>query len=75
MNLIKLLRLNNGYTQEYVANVIGCCSDSYSRKENGVYTFTTKELLKLSKLYKVSLEKLIDREWFEQVILAKRYYS
>ena len=33
MNLIKLLRLNNGYTQEYVANVIGCCSDSYSRKE------------------------------------------
>lgn len=73
MNIIKLLRLNMGYTQEYVANAIGCCSDSYSRKENGVYAFTTDEYFKLSKLYKVSLEKLIDKEWFEQNILATIY--
>lgn len=73
MSVIKLLRLNKGYTQEYVANFIGCCSDSYSRKENGIYAFTTEEYFKLSKLYEVSLEKLIDKAWFEQTILAMIY--
>lgn len=47
--------------------------DSYSRKENGIYSFTTEEYLKLSKLYEVSVEKLIDKEWFEQTILATIY--
>lgn len=73
MNIVKLLRLNNGYTQEYVANAIGCCHNNYSRKENGVYTFTSSEYLKMAKLYGVSVEKLIDKEWFEQTILATIY--
>lgn len=73
MNIVKLLRLNKGYTQEYVSKFIGCCMDSYSRKENEIYSFTTEEYLKLSKLYEVSVEKLIDKEWFEQTILATIY--
>ena len=56
---MKELRINKGYTQEYMAKMLNIKQSSYSLKENGYRSFKIKELLKLQEIFKVSLDDLL----------------
>ena len=73
MNIIKLLRLTNKYTQDEVAKRIGCTVSTYNRKENSISDFTAKEYVLLSELYNVSVDKLVSNKWFKETILDVIY--
>ena len=57
---LKALRLQYGYTQQYVANQIGITCQSYQAYEWGVTVPTLQNFIKLAKLYDVSLDELIE---------------
>lgn len=60
-NILKDLRIKNGFTQEKVARVLGYKSKSgYSMLENGNVTLSINKAKILSKLYKVSIEKFLN---------------
>jgi transcriptional regulator with XRE-family HTH domain len=50
---LKELRLEHGYTQEYVAFELDVSQKTYSSKENGKGKITVKDLLNLSKIYDI----------------------
>lgn len=68
MNIVKLLRLTNKYTQDEVSKHIGCTVSTYNRKENAISDFTAQEYVLLSELYNVSVDKLLDKKWFKETI-------
>lgn len=57
---LKTLRLQYGYTQQYVANQIGITCQSYQAYEWGVTVPTLQNFIKLARLYDVSLDDLIE---------------
>lgn len=57
---LKELRLQYGYTQQYVASQIGIKYQSYHAYESGVTIPTLRNFIKLAKLYDVSLDDLIE---------------
>lgn len=56
---LKQLREENGYNQEYVANYLGVKQQTYSRYENNVTEPDINSLIKLTKLYKVTVDYLL----------------
>lgn len=60
MRIIKLsfegLRSDKHLSQEDVAKHLGISTVAYGRKERGVNEFTFKEVLKLAKLYDVTVD-------------------
>lgn len=67
---IKILRIIYGDTQEKVAKYIGCSVYTYNKKENGKSKFTVEELKKISILYKVSIEKVLEEKKFTDLVLS-----
>jgi transcriptional regulator with XRE-family HTH domain len=57
---IRILRNLNELSQENIAYELGLSQSQYSRRENGVIEFSVSEILKLSKLFNVSYEEIID---------------
>jgi transcriptional regulator with XRE-family HTH domain len=57
---IRILRYLNELSQENIAYELGLSQSQYSRRENGVIEFSVSEILKLSKLFNVSYEEIID---------------
>lgn len=57
---LKALRLQYGYTQQYVASQIGITCQSYQAYEWGVTVPTLQNFIKLARLYDVSLDELIE---------------
>ena len=53
------LRVQHGYTQEYVAEAIGVSMITYIRYENGERQFKVPELLALAQLYHVSVDYIL----------------
>lgn len=53
------LRENKGYTQQYVAHVLGVSQAAYCRLEKGEVEISLTKLCLLSELYKVPLQELI----------------
>lgn len=70
MLVVKILRIIAGDTQEKVAKYIGCSVYTYNKKENGKSKFTVEELKKISILYKVSIEKVLDEKKFTELVLS-----
>ncbi|WP_195987038.1 helix-turn-helix transcriptional regulator [Clostridium sp. D53t1_180928_C8] len=69
MIAIKVLRIIAGDTQEKVAKYIGCSVYTYNKKENGKSKFNVEELKKISILYNVSIEKILDEKRFTDLLL------
>lgn len=61
-NIIKELRMKNGYTQQYVAKRLYITQGTYSRLESGKIKMTKDYLRLLSELYSVSLNSLRTKE-------------
>jgi len=56
---IKDLRVDNDYLQKDIAKLLGISQQYYSQYELGKYTMPIELLIKLSKLYNVSLDYLV----------------
>lgn len=59
---IRQLRKINELSQENIAFELGLSQSQYSRRENGVMDFTVKEIIKISSLFGVSYEDIINEE-------------
>jgi len=56
---IKDLRVDNDYLQKDIAKLLGISQQYYSQYELGKYTMPIELLIKLSKLYNVSLDYIV----------------
>lgn len=57
---MKELRVNKGYTQEYMAEKLNIKQSTYCLKENGKRRFNLTEILKLKEILEVNLEELLE---------------
>ena len=57
---LKELRLENGYTQTYVAEYLNVKQNTYSQYEMSVREIPIEGLIKLAKLYDTSVDYLLD---------------
>lgn len=62
------LREDSDYTQQYVADYLVCTQATYSRLENGTRVLSVEMLVKLSELYNVSTDYLLDLSDFPKRI-------
>ena len=58
---IRSLRIDKGYTQRQIAEVLGISQNTYSQYEVGVLNYPVDALLKLADLYGVSVDYLLGR--------------
>lgn len=54
--ILKELRLENSYSQEYIASIFKISQAEYSRYESGERPIPLETISKLADLYKVSLD-------------------
>ena len=57
---LKEYRINKGYTQQEMADILGITQQSYSNKEAGKRGFNAKELLILQKVLGVNIEDIYE---------------
>ncbi len=69
---LKELRKAKGYTQEYVASMLGVVRQAYGHYENGRRTPDPNQIYELAKLYKISVDDLMRLVTCEQENI---YYS
>ncbi len=62
-NIIRQLREQHNYTQEYVAKKLGMSQNAYSKIENAYTQLTVKHVKKLSKVLEVSVLDLLKDEF------------
>jgi len=56
---IRDLRKDNDFTQTYIAKILGCSQQTYSRYETGEITIDIYNLIKLSNIYNTSVDYLL----------------
>lgn len=56
---LKDLREDNDFTQKYIAKLLGIDQRQYSRYETGKYEMPLEYLIKLCKLYNVTLDYIV----------------
>ena len=56
---IREIRKRLGFSQEYMAKVLGITQASYSFKESGIRKFSIKELKMLKRILNVTYEELL----------------
>ena len=56
---LKDLREDNDFTQNYIAKLLGIDQRQYSRYETGKYEMPLEYLIKLCKLYNVTLDYIV----------------
>jgi transcriptional regulator with XRE-family HTH domain len=57
--IMRNLREDHDYTQEYVAHVLGTSQTMYARYERGANELPIRHLIRLCKLYQVSADYLL----------------
>lgn len=62
MNQLKQIRLENKWTQQYVADKIGITKSAYSNIENQNRSPSLKVALQLQKLFGLSIENLLENK-------------
>ena len=58
---IRNLRIDNGYTQKQIAELLGISQNTYSQYEIGVLNYPIDALIKLADFYNVSIDYLLGR--------------
>ena len=59
IKIIRDLREDSDFTQEYVANYLGTSQTMYARYERGANEIPVRHILKLCKLYNVSADYIL----------------
>lgn len=62
MNQLKQIRLENKWTQQYVADKIGFTKSAYSNIENQNRSPSLKVAIQLQKMFGLSIEKLLENK-------------
>ena len=62
MNQLKQIRLENKWTQQYVADKIGITKSAYSNIENQNRSPSLKVAIQLQNLFGLSIEKLMENK-------------
>ena len=57
---IKTKRLENNYSQHYVASKLGIKQAAYSKLESGKQCMNVPQLIRVLELYGISMERLIN---------------
>lgn len=57
---IEDLRIDNDYTQQHIAEYLGCQREVYRRYEKGTRQIPIDYLIRLSQLYSVSIDYIVD---------------
>jgi len=60
---IKVLRVQNNYKQEFVADILGVSQPEYSKIENGSRRIDAFMITELCKLYDVKMDDLLKRDY------------
>lgn len=68
---VKKIRESNGYSQEYTAQLLGINRVSLSQVENGERKITADEVSKLSEVFNISADVLLDLKSEIKVLLSK----
>ncbi|MGM9671341.1 MAG: helix-turn-helix domain-containing protein [Oscillospiraceae bacterium] len=58
---IRNLRIDNGYTQQQIADYLNIKQNTYSQYETGTLNYPVDILMKLADLYDVSVDYLLGR--------------
>lgn len=58
---IRSLRVDQGYTQKQIAELLGISQNTYSQYEIGVISYPVEALMKLADFYGVSVDYLLGR--------------
>lgn len=58
---IRNMRIDNGYTQEQIAEYLGIKQNTYSQYEIGVLNYPIEAIIKLADFYNVSVDYLLGR--------------
>lgn len=61
MNQLKRIRLNNGWTQQYVADHVGITKAAYSNIENNRRSPSLKVAIEIQKLFCISIDKMLEK--------------
>jgi len=56
---IKQLRIENSYSQKYLADILNTYQSNYSKWENGVETIPLEKLFILAKFYNLSIDYIV----------------
>lgn len=59
MNQLKQIRLNNGWTQQHVADLLGITKATYSNIETKKRSPSLKLAIQIQKLFEKSIEELL----------------
>ena len=62
MNKLRELRVNSGYTQQQVSEFLNCARSTYTYYETGKSSPDLPTLVKLSKIFNVSVAELLEEE-------------
>lgn len=62
MKILKQIRLNNGWTQQYVADYLGITKATYSNIETGKRNPSLDLALRIQKMFGVSIENLLENK-------------
>ena len=68
---IKMLRERVGITQQKLAELLGVSRPTISQMENGERKISVDELMKLSRIFNVSVNNLLDLEKQPEVVLEE----
>lgn len=60
MKNLKQIRLNNGWTQQYVADYLGITKATYSNIETGKRNPSLNLALRIQKMFGISIEFLLE---------------
>ena len=60
MNILKLLRDRNKFTQEFIAEKLGVTRQSYMRYETGEIELSSSQIRTLANLYQIEYRNIID---------------
>jgi transcriptional regulator with XRE-family HTH domain len=58
--IVKKLREEKGFSQEYIANQLGLSQSQYCRREKGMVKFLADEIFKLSQIFEVPINSLFN---------------
>lgn len=65
---LKQVRVEHGYSQEQIADVLGVARNSYTMMESGSRGISADKLVKLANFYRCSTDELLGSQYFYEVI-------
>ncbi|MCV2485590.1 helix-turn-helix transcriptional regulator [Flavobacterium sp. SH_e] len=68
-----LARLEKGYSQEKLADLIGMSQSAYSRRENGSIKITDNEWKRIAKVLDVKIEEICELEENKNYALSQSF--